>query len=173
MPKALAFEIDVGDVETVGETPFLMVDEEILAFDAMRLFDTTLQPAKIGRPADKRAAASEWLVTYLVENGPTKAGAIQEDAKQYGMSAKTLRRAAEDMGVVKSAGGGPNTTWDLPNDVKELMGIEVEEEEDTRTPAEKLGDLADATAELDEVDTSDMDAGLEALLGGGDDDGDQ
>lgn len=124
-PKAVAFEIDVEDLDVVGEVPLLLVDEELMAFDPMRLFQTKTQAGKAGRPPDKRAAAAEWLTTYLADaGGPVKSSVIQEDSKQYGMSSKTLRRAADDMGVVKTPpGGGRNCKWDLPNDVKELMGL--------------------------------------------------
>jgi hypothetical protein len=44
-----------------------------------------------------------------------------EDAKQWNMSRKTLERAAADMGVEKTA--GRNSKWDLPDEVKEALGI--------------------------------------------------
>jgi hypothetical protein len=124
-PKAFSFEVDVEDLEVVGEVPLLVPSEELMAFDPMKLFESKSQPGKVGRPPDKRAAAAEWLTTYLAEaGGPVLSGTIQEDAKQYGMASKTLRRAAEDMKVVKAPpGGGPKCTWDLPDSVKDLMGL--------------------------------------------------
>jgi hypothetical protein len=70
-PKALAFDIDTEDLETVGDVPYLEVDEEMMAFDPMRLFEGKAQPneKKTGRPPDKRAAAAEWLTTYLADAG--------------------------------------------------------------------------------------------------------
>ena len=50
------------------------------------------------------------------------ASKILEDAKHHSMTQKTLRRAAEDMEVVKNPpGGGRNCTWDLPQAVKDLL----------------------------------------------------
>lgn len=157
-PKALAFEVDTEDIDVVGDVPLLLVDEELMAFDAMRLFQNKTQPGKVGRPPEKRAAAAEWLTTYLADaNHAVKSSVVQEDAKQYGMSAKTLRRAAEDMGIVKTPpGGGRNCTWDLPDEVKEMMGLgEI--------------DPDDVMVEAKPVSEDDIDAGLADLLGGGDD----
>lgn len=154
-PNALAFEIDVDDIAVVGDVPLLIEDQELMAFDPMRLFESAAKStAKIGRPPDKRAAAAEWVTQYLAKaGGPVKSGTVQEDAKQYGMSAKTLRRAADDMGIVRNPpGGGRNCTWDLPDDVKDLMGIKKTKTTDVSS----------------DVDTSDLDDGLAALLGGSD-----
>jgi hypothetical protein len=112
-PKAVAFELDTEELSHVGEIPYLLMDEEVV-FDPMRLFQGRTQPGK-------RAAAAEWLTTYLAENGPTQAGTVMEDAKQWNMTRKTLERAAADMGVEKSA--GRNSKWDLPEEVKEALGL--------------------------------------------------
>jgi hypothetical protein len=127
-PKALRLEVDTEDLETVGEIPFLAVDQELAAFDPMRLFESKSQPGKVGRPPEKRAAAAEWLTNYLAQaGGPVLSSTIQEHAKHYGMSVKTLRRAADDMGVVKTPpGGGRHCTWDLNDDVKDAMGLAQE-----------------------------------------------
>jgi len=157
-PKALAFEIDVEDVAIVGDVPFLVVEEEIAVFDAMRLF-TAKKTDRIGRPPDKRAAAAEWLTTYLVAAAaPVHSGKVQEDAKQYGMSVKTLRRAAADMGIVKTPpGGGRNCVWDLPDDVKDLMGLPSQSDNSSyELPA------GPSTETL--IDTSDVDALLAEIL---------
>jgi hypothetical protein len=127
-PKAMAFVVETEDLDVVGDVPFLEYDEELMAFDPLRLFmKKTNANRTTGRPNDKRAAAAEWLTTYLADaGGPTKSSTIHEDAKQYGMSQKTLRRAADDMGIVKNPpGGGRSCTWDLPDEVKEMMGLEV------------------------------------------------
>jgi len=161
-PDAFAFEIDVAEQDT-GDYPLLVPDEELQAFDAMRLFQPqakTGTATQVGRPRDKRAAAAEWLTTYLADaGGPVKASTIQEDAKQYKMSQKTLRRAADDMGIVKSAKGGPNVTWDLPEDVKELMGL-LDDEDAT-------SERSDHDVALDEAEATEisLDEGLAALLG--------
>jgi hypothetical protein len=164
MPKALAFTVDVDELDVVGEVAYLEVDEELMAFDPMRLFDNKAQPGKVGRPNEKRAAAAEWLTTYLTKaGGPVLSSVIQEDAKQYQMSVKTLRRAAEDMGVVKQPpGGGPKCTWDLPDDVKDMMGLPTakpQEEEADEIAVEKVED-----AEAVEQMTAGMDDALAQLL---------
>jgi hypothetical protein len=178
-PKALAFELDVEDIAEVGDVPSLVIDDELMAFDGMKLFDRKKGDSKVGRPNDKRQAAAEWLTKYLASNGVSLSSKIQEDAKQYGMSSKTLRRAAEDMGVVKAPpGGGRNCTWDLPDDVKEMMGLlDTEDEdgaEDEPVVAADAGQDDDAAPQITDDD-------LAELLGpaapadedekGGDDDG--
>jgi hypothetical protein len=194
-PKALAFDVEVEDIDVVGDVPVLMLDDELIAFDPMRLFQTKNQPGKVGRPADKRAAAAEWLTTYLADAGKAvQSSKIQEDAKQYNMSPKTLRRAAEDMGVVKNPpGGGRLCTWDLPQDVKEAMGLTTTATASTETAKETLDEdgalqgpllendefYSDPVAamhipvpdmpegmEIGEIDTEDMDDELANLLSG-------
>jgi hypothetical protein len=142
-----------------------MQDDELDAFDPMAMLAAVpQQTAGVGRPPAKRAAAAEWLTTYLADaGGPVLASDVQEDAKQWNLNRKTLLRAADDMGVVKAPpGGGRNCTWELPDEVKELMGIP------TSPAAADEGD--DVTAMV-----ADMDDALSALLGddqdtGGDDD---
>jgi hypothetical protein len=125
MPPAVAFDLDTEEMDVVGEVPSLVMTEET-TFDAKRLLLTN-DGVKIGRKPDKRADACEWLTNYLVAaGGPVKAGTLIEDAKMNGHTAKTVRRAAEDMGVIKNPPkGGRSCTWDLPNEVKKLMGVEV------------------------------------------------
>lgn len=161
-PKALRFEVDVEDIDIVGDVPCLVVDDELLAFDAMRLFASKAKPGKTGRPPDKRAAAAEWLTNYLAMAAkPVLSGKVQEDAKQYGMATKTLRRAADDMGVVKAPpGGGRNCTWDLPDDVKQLMGLPTSGDPDPG--ADDEADPDDSLAVKPMTD-NDFDAFLGAL----------
>jgi hypothetical protein len=149
-PLAMAFEVDTIEVETLGtEVPFLNFDEELEFFDPMRLFESKEKHGTIGRPPDKRAAAAEWLTNYLLMAGnPVKAGKIMEDAISAGMTNKTLRRAADDMNVVKTPpGGGRNCVWDLPQDIKDLVtpiptakGFATDDELDAEI-ADLLGEL--------------------------------
>jgi len=122
-PQALAFEVDTWEHPQVGTTPLLTFDEELAAFDPISMF--TKRKGTIGRPPDKRAAAAQWLTEYIaLAGGPVPSSQIFEDAKQYNMSAKTVRRAAEEMHIVKNPpGGGPKVTWDLPENVKRLLGV--------------------------------------------------
>lgn len=128
-PPAMEFEVDLSDV-TIGtrevETPSLTKGQEIV-FDARRLLATkSATSGKVGRRPDKRADAAEWLVKYLTAaGGPVAAGLVVEDAKQKAIASKTLRRAADDMGIVRDpATGGKNCTWDLSDAVKQAMGLD-------------------------------------------------
>jgi hypothetical protein len=124
-PKALSFESDTEEVGLIGEVPMMTCQGET-TFDAKRLLSGGGdEPTKVGRKPDKRAAAAEWLTKYLASAGkPVKGGDVKEDAKQFGLTSKTLMRAAEDMGIVKvPPGGGRNCTWDLPADVKQALGV--------------------------------------------------
>lgn len=154
-PLALLFSVDVRENETLSiDVPCLVYEEELEFFEPMRLFenkDKTGGP--MGRPPDKRAAAAEWLTNYLLMAGnAVKAGKVMEDAIASGMTNKTLRRASEDMGVVKEPpGGGRNCTWDLPQELKDLMGVETVPE----MPQIQDGD----------VDDLEWEQGLAELLG--------
>lgn len=121
-PKCFAFETDIVDVEGAGEMPFLLEDGEVSAFNSMRLFETYDPDAEAHRPPEKRAAAAEWLTAYLLDaGGAVLASTIYEDAKQAGMSAKTLKRAATQMDIVKHPSTGPKVTWDLPMQMRQML----------------------------------------------------
>lgn len=110
-PASYAFELDVHDFADGDEAPFLVpLGErgESLA-DARIMLDSTRKQEK---PDVKRAAASEFLVNYL-RFGPRPVRELKEDAIQYGHSWATIRRAADELGIVKPR-GGPNATWALP-----------------------------------------------------------
>jgi hypothetical protein len=138
---------DPGD-DDIGEMAALVFDEELTAFDPMTMFTGTVK-GSIGRPPDKRAEACQWLSNYLaLARKPVKASVVFEDAKQYGMSNKTLQRAAADMGIVKQPpGGGKNVTWDLPPQVKKAMHIE--EVVVASEGEEKVPETKDVLAELE------------------------
>lgn len=120
-PKAVCFEIDATDIPEVGDVPFLLYDDEC-EFDASRLTIVS-RHGVMGRPDNKRAAAAEWLTNYLAAAGkPVQAGKVMEDSKQYNMNTKTLRRAAAEMGVLRNPpGGGRNCTWELPQEILDML----------------------------------------------------
>lgn len=158
-PKAMSFELDVDELPVVGEMPFLEFDTELEVFDAMELVTTSKDQAvknAVGRPPEKRAQAAEWLATYLAQYGATLSSTIQEDAKQVNMSIKTLRRAADDMDVVKDPPTGKLCRWDLNDEMKDLMGVK----------SEPVAGATEAPVSADQVQTSLSDADLNALLGG-------
>lgn len=148
-PKALAFAVDIADIPVVGDVPALIYEDEV-EFDPMRLFENK-KNGVVGRPPDKRAAAAEWLTNYLAAKGkPIRAGLVFEDAKQYGMTAKTLRKAADDMGIVKMPpGGGRTCTWELPDDIKDLLDSGGEPDENDADPT-KIPELDDGLKLSDE-----------------------
>jgi putative DNA primase/helicase len=122
VPKAIEFVTDTDDLDKVGETPLLIYSGETV-FDARRLL-TFDEAAKLGRPPDKRAAAAEWLAMHLFSQPGyrQKAGDVIEDAKHYVLSARTVRRAADDMGILRDPpGGGRSCQWVLPPEVIELL----------------------------------------------------
>jgi len=148
------------ELRRVGPVPYLVFDDEV-EFDAMRLFDGRYRHGRqVGRPSDKRKMASEWLTAYLVEAGkPVRVKQIREDAKQYGMSERTLQRAADDMKVVRvPPGGGPNVKWDLPDNVKKMLA----EDDDDAIDA-KAQQLAKSAKE-DRIEPADLDKFLAQVL---------
>lgn len=182
-PDAIAFELDQADVAQVGAVPFLIYGDEI-DFDPRKLI-TVQRHGKAGRPPDKRAAAAEWLTNYLwlmCDCKPTAVGKIEEDAKQWGMSSKTLRRAATDLHVEKvPPGGGPKVTWQLPDAfIKRLnesngesSGIDqkVAPKPRAKRAAKPAAKPAKPPAkQVGSTDTSDLDDALAELLKGKDGD---
>ena len=123
-PRAIAFETDAEEVGLVGEVPYMVMQGET-DFDPKRLLGAGGEPARAGRRPDKRSAAAEWIATYLAGKGkPMLAKDVLEDGKGNGLTARTIRRAADDMGIVRRpAGGGPKCTWDLPPDLKKELGV--------------------------------------------------
>lgn len=113
-PTALQFEIDEVEIGMESPYPVLKLEEELSGYDAIRLI---ARPEQIGRPDDKRKAAEQWLIDYLAAAGePIKSSTIKDDALAHDISARTLRRAAVQVGIVKE-GNGPAMTWWLPDDV--------------------------------------------------------
>jgi AAA domain len=152
-PATAVFEMDTLELPGIGEIPLLLFDADQQKFDAMLLFNS--RPGETGRPADKRASAAKWLTTYLVAAGaPVPSKKVYEDAKQYGMSTRTLRRACEDMEVVKRPASGPKCCWELSDDLKKAVGIPVTSMKmapqpiSVPQPAGEGGDWDDALSDL-------------------------
>jgi hypothetical protein len=155
-PMSMAFEIDSvetsfdwDDVDT-GKThsfehesvPKLIVQGEDY-FNPIRLVANEKSHIGRGRPADKRAQACEWLTTYLFtalskQDGsyPVLGTTVQEDALQFGMSYRTLRRAADEMKIVKSGKGGSKVTWALPDAIINMLVGEIDASSDDDVVAE-------------------------------------
>lgn len=159
-PQAVTFDLDITEFEKIGEIPSLVFDEELDFFDPMAFFKKEGGHGP-GRPPDKKAAAAEWLSNYLAQaGGPVPASKILEDCKHYGMSQKTLRRAAVDMKVVKSS-QGRGATWDLPQSVKDLMGLAPPPPDEKPEPAAPGGDWDEELAKLVEEMDDDGEGGDE------------
>jgi len=63
------------------------------------------------KTVDKKAEAAEWITNYLAY-GARKQNEIAEDSLQYTISFRTLRRAAEDIGINKKRKGfGKDGQW--------------------------------------------------------------
>lgn len=121
--KPLSFETDTQSVGLVGEIPFLMSKGEI-EFDPKRLLGDGGEPGKVGRKPEKRAAAAEWLAKRMMakKGNPIPAKDVLNDAKNQGITGKTVRRAADDMGITRNPPhGGPGCTWELPVDLKKAL----------------------------------------------------
>jgi hypothetical protein len=121
-PPMFTFELDVHEFEDVGDAAFLVErgDGRESLEDARLMLDTTR--AK-GVPDERRSAAAEFLVNYL-RLGLRPVSELKEDAKQWGHKWATIRRAADDLGIVKPK-GGPNSTWALPDDL--IAQLEADE----------------------------------------------
>lgn len=128
--KPFAFEFDTTDTKEVGEIPLLLPQGEV-EFDVEKLVKGGPgENGKRGRKPEKRAAAGEWLSHYLFNAGkPMKASEIFEDGNQHQFSAKVLRGAADDLGVLRDPpGGGRLCTWELPEGLKGLLETRGKEE---------------------------------------------
>jgi hypothetical protein len=144
-------DTETGEVtQELEGFPALLFNEECI-FDPIWLL-TKPSNEKMGRPNDRRAHACEWLTTYLYNatvNGlqaitgheavpgdkmtldkegneldfpGVPSGRVFEDAKQQGLTEKTLRRAKAEMAVVVDPpGGGRNCRWFLPDEILELL----------------------------------------------------
>lgn len=140
--KAVQFDLDTVELPGIDAPQPTLVWGDEIAIDPMSLLHK-VETGRIGRPNDKSAAAAEWLTKYLAQaGGPVPSRVVQEDGKHYGITGRTLRRVAQQIGIVRE-GGGPKTTWALPPDVLAAHG-------DTK-PAVKIEDeSANFDAELDD-----------------------
>jgi hypothetical protein len=131
---AVSFEIDTVEVEHDGvemEVPKLLFQADNEFIEAIRLVaGKKAGDAKPGRPADKSSEACEWLTNYLFHSYsktegypeyPPKGTQVMADAQLKGMAERTLRRAADQMKIVKSGRGGHNVTWKLPDEILEML----------------------------------------------------
>lgn len=68
-----------------------------------------------GDQAQDRSEAEQWLFDYLTEQGSAPAREVKADAKKAGIAERTLKRAAQKLGVVYTSAGYPRVShWSLP-----------------------------------------------------------
>ena len=138
----MTFELDTDEVvvpdaktgiEREKDFPFLVTKGEMdEPFNPNALFSDKGESSKMGAPDAKRKDATEWLIAFLANEGePVSAGEVIEAAKAKAMAVKTLKRAAQEIGVIRNPpGGGRNCTWELPEDVLKLTGLKKKDDED-------------------------------------------
>ncbi len=114
--KTLAFELDTYEFEDVGEIARLIYVGESDVPPEVLLAGNQATGKKV---PEKLARACEFLCNYL-RLGPRPPAEIKEDAKQYGITWMTIRRAADELGLIR-INAGPKTTWRLPLELLALM----------------------------------------------------
>jgi hypothetical protein len=118
-PNLLPLDVPsfVFDVDVIDDVPFLVeVGEDGHSLEDARLMvrhavGSDLAPEKI-------SAARAWLTEFLTD-GPQKGEYIRTCAKSDGHSVRTLRRAADQLGVIR--GRGPGAPWQLPDGLTEAF----------------------------------------------------
>lgn len=121
-PLSLAFAVDEDDVDDVDTPVGVLRFMSEVKFPTRRLLLVSGDDHD-NKPPTKMAAAREWLTNYLkvAPNYRAHAKDLREDAIQHGHTRITMNRAAEDMGIVKSPQGGRYTTWELPQDLIDII----------------------------------------------------
>lgn len=135
--KSIIFDLEVVEVEVRDDIyqnrPKLVLDSEI-SLDALSLISSQDSPRGPGRPPNELAEATEWLTEYLVGTGVgyEKAKKVYEDADAFGVTKRTLQRAAHKMQIVKlPKGGGQDTVWHLPDELKHIYKLATESDVDS------------------------------------------
>jgi KaiC/GvpD/RAD55 family RecA-like ATPase len=142
----LAFRIEPATVQSAAgplQTSRVAWDPEPVTTTADEVMQT---------PTDERRSAlreaEEWLEEMLIESKP--AAEVQRDAADAGIAKRTLRRAAESLGVVKEKAGMSGAwKWSLP--LKVSNGPEDVQQKSLDTFGD-LGHLRDTQEVMVEVD---------------------
>jgi hypothetical protein len=123
-PLPLEFELDEAEVPKVtAPIPLLTKTGEIEeGYDPMDMLAKQNKGGKQGRPPTKREAALEFLVDYLsaAPNHERKANEIIEDAKQYGVTKRTLEGAKAEAEIVSTKKGSV-WWWRLPQELIDTL----------------------------------------------------
>ena len=105
-----------------------------------------------GEDHSERADAADWL-TELLASGPAESTQVLREAKDNGISEKTLRRAAKGLGIKRrnSSFNGP-WYWSLPEQAHEAGHEDAQDAQHSKVAIlGKVGHLgADHTADADD-----------------------
>lgn len=121
-PEPFEFALDEDDVEGFGPMSLLIDTGEAPGYDVMNLLHRSNRGGKMGRPPTKREAALEFLIEYLsaAPKHEARAKDILEDAKQYGVTKRTLEGAKGDADI-ESVKRGSEWWWKLPQELIEAI----------------------------------------------------
>ena len=123
-PPAIGFRLDSATFADAkgaeGSAALLLAEDGEFAFDARTLLGG--EPGhKSGRPPEEREKASAWLVGYLfAADSPRSTKEVEEDARRQGITSATLRRASEDLAIIKQK-AGRSWAWSLPSALREQL----------------------------------------------------
>jgi hypothetical protein len=110
-------DLPTGDVQETGR--LVLVNEAVMVEANSIVHFKGGGAAPIGEVSgEKRAVAMEFLTLLLAPAGATPAKEIEKQGAAMGVSARTLRRAGDELGIVKErVGFGPGSyvTWRLPD----------------------------------------------------------
>lgn len=138
-PESLAFRL-----QSVGHVARVEWDSEPVSYTADELLAVTVpDPDSQEEKTDQKTAketAQEWLI-QLLWKGPVPSKEIPAQIKEAGLSAKTVRRARESLGIIcQRIGYGPEGGWEwrLPEPLRVGRNFETGERidapKDAHTP---------------------------------------
>lgn len=121
-PEPFEFAMDEEDIPDFGSMSLLIDTGEAPGYDVMALLHKPGRGGKLGRPPTKREAALEFLIEYLsaAPKHEARATDIIEDAKQYGVTKRTLEGAKADA-EVESIKKQNEWWWKLPQELIEAL----------------------------------------------------
>lgn len=118
-PKGIVFQMDSVDLADDVEAGRLVVTQEDVEIEPQDVLSSTgkSKGADNDSPnSPKKAMAAEWL-TSMLASGPQKVESLKSLAMVEGLAWRTIRRAAEDLEIVKvrqGFGKGSHIEWNLP-----------------------------------------------------------
>jgi DNA repair protein RadA/Sms len=121
-PEPFEFTMDEEDVEDFGTMSILIDTGEAPGYDVMSLLHRPGRGGRMGRPPTKREAALEFLIEYLnaAPKHEARAKDIIEDAKQYGVTKRTLEGAKAEA-EIESYKRANEWWWKMPKELIEAL----------------------------------------------------